>query len=117
MTNVPQSGVVPRSPGTCTGLYLAGRMLKVKSRQGEQSVPLNLEQRDAERSGPKNRNFGIKDTGGLIQLDMDTTVHGPREREGPRRQMVGCVRKRNKNYCVCVCVSRMWQWALRLALW
>lgn len=33
MTNVLLSRVVPKSLGTCTGFYLARRMLKVKSRQ------------------------------------------------------------------------------------
>ncbi|TNN87174.1 hypothetical protein EYF80_002376 [Liparis tanakae] len=60
MTNVLLSGVVLRSPGTCTGLNLAKRMLKVKSRHGEQSVLLNPEQRDAGPSRPQNRNFAKK---------------------------------------------------------
>lgn len=102
MTNVLLSGVVPRSPGTCTGFYLARRMLKVKSRQGEQPVLLNLkEQRDAGQFRPKNRNFG-KRRGWINRIRYGhNSTQAEEEREGPGKQMDGCVRKRNKT-TVCV---------------
>lgn len=99
MTNVLLSRVVPRSLGTCTGFYLSRRMLKVKSRQGEQSVLLN-KQRDARQFRPKNSNFGKRH--GWINRIRYGHNSAQARREGPGKQMDGCVRKRNKT-TVCVC--------------
>lgn len=114
MTNVLLSTVAPRSLGTCTGFYLSRRMLKVKSRQGEQSVLLTLKQRDASTSDLRIATL-IKRRGWINRIRYGHNRAQARG-EGPGKQMDRYLRKRNKTStrvharsCIYVCGHSAWR--------